>query len=353
MIKFFAIFLFLSRKNSIFVTESDATGIAQQMGKGAQSMKLSPVGTPILYIIMTIERFLQYIEFELRLSRHTVSSYRNDLQQFTDYVTAGGKHRLDVATISTHDVRAWIVDLSNRGISPRSIRRKVQAVRAYFRYLQREGVVTSNPALDVELSKLPKRLPGTVREKNLDSLLDAELDETDAEAVRDRLVLMMLYETGLRRAELIGLRDADVDTRAGSLKVLGKRNKERIVPFGDELARLIDRYRELRDRQWAGSETLFVTAGGKALYPSLVYHIVHDALAQVGGGTQLSPHVLRHSFASTMLNHGAELNSVKELLGHSSLAATQVYTHVTFSELINNYKHAHPRALKKEVNHGS
>lgn len=302
---------------------------------------------------MTVEKFLQYIQFELRLSQLTVSSYKNDIQQFVAFVTAGGKRDFDATSISSHDVRAWIVDLSNRGISPRSIRRKVQAVRAYYRYLQRNQTVETNPAMDVELSKLPKRLPGIVRDKNLDMLLDAELDETDFEAVRDRLVLMMLYETGLRRAELIGLRDADVDTHEGSLKVLGKRNKERIVPFGNELARLITHYRQLRDDKHAGTEPFFITSRGNALYPSLVYHIVHDNLAQVGGGTQLSPHVLRHSFASTLLNHGAQLNSVKELLGHSSLAATQVYTHVTFSELKNNYKHAHPRALKKEVNHGS
>jgi integrase/recombinase XerC len=302
---------------------------------------------------MTIEKFLQYIQYEVNLSPLTVKAYKRDLEQFEDFVTAHGKRRWDVASTGTADVRAWVVELSKRGVSPRSVRRKVQALRAYFRWLQREGAIAENPAADVELSKVPKQLPAMVREKNLDTLLDAPLDEADFAAVRDRLVVMMLYETGIRRAELIGLRDADVDTRAASLKVLGKRNKHRIVPFGAELGRLIDDYRHLRAAQCGPTDAFFVTAKGRGLYPSIVYNIVHDSLAQVGGGSKLSPHVLRHTFASSMLNHGAQLNSVKELLGHASLAATQVYTHVTFSELKNNYKLAHPRAQKKEVNHGS
>ena len=302
---------------------------------------------------MTIEKFLQYIQYEVNLSPLTVVSYKRDLEQFSDFVTAHGKRRWDVASTGTADVRAWVVELSKQGIAPRSVRRKVQALRAYFRWLQREGVMIENPAADVELSKLPKQLPAMVREKNLDALLDAPLDDTDFVAVRDRLVVMMLYETGIRRAELIGLRDVDVDTQAASLKVLGKRNKHRIVPFGSELGRLIDDYRNLRDARCGTTGAFFVTPKGRGLYPSIVYNIVHDSLAQVGGGSKFSPHVLRHTFASSMLNHGAQLNSVKELLGHASLAATQVYTHVTFSELKNNYKLAHPRAQKKEVNHGS
>lgn len=302
---------------------------------------------------MPIEKFVQHIQYEMNLSPLTVASYRRDLEQFVAFVTADGKRAFDAAGIDSQDVRAWIVSLSRKGISARSIRRKVQALRAYYRYLQRQGEVDGNPAAEVELSKLPKRLPVMVRESNLDTLLDAPLDEADFVAVRDRLVVMMLYETGIRRAELIGLRDADVDLEAATIKVLGKRNKHRIVPIGKELGMLIEDYRGLRDAQSGTTGAFFVTPKGRQLYPSIVYHIVHDSLAQVGGGSKLSPHVLRHTFASSMLNHGAQLNSVKELLGHASLAATQVYTHVTFSELKNNYKLAHPRAQKKEVNHGS
>ncbi len=296
---------------------------------------------------MPIEKFAQHIQYEMNLSPLTVASYRRDLEQFVAFVTADGKRAFDAASIDSQDVRAWIVSLSRRGIAARSIRRKVQALRAYYRYLQRQGVVESNPAAEVELSKLPKRLPAMVRETSLDTLLDAPLDATDFVAVRDRLVVMMLYETGIRRAELIGLRDADVDLEASTIKVLGKRNKHRIVPIGKELGTLIEDYRGLRDSQAGATDAFFVTPKGRQLYPSIVYHIVHDSLAQVGGGSKLSPHVLRHTFASSMLNHGAQLNSVKELLGHASLAATQVYTHVTFSELKNNYKLAHPRAQKK------
>jgi len=165
--------------------------------------------------------------------------------------------------------------------------------------------------------------------------------------VRDRLIVMLFYETGIRLSELITLQDSAVDVNKRELKVRGKRDKDRIVPFGDELARWIEHYRELRRDVQPECGNLLVTARGKQLYPSLVYHVVHDALAATGATGKLSPHVLRHTFASVMLNDGAELNSVKELLGHESLAATQVYTHVTLSELQHNYELAHPRALKK------
>ena len=170
---------------------------------------------------------------------------------------------------------------------------------------------------------------------------------SDFTAVRDRLVVMMLYETGIRRAELIGLKDCNVDTAKCEIKVHGKRDKDRIVPFGAELKEWIDAYRVLRDTECRGNETFFVRPDGKPLYSTLVYRIVHEALIEAGGCSKFSPHVLRHSFASALLNNGAQLMSVKELLGHESLASTQVYTHITFSELKDNYKHAHPRALKK------
>jgi len=221
-------------------------------------------------------------------------------------------------------------------------------LRAFFRYLLRSSVVATNPAKEVTLAKLPRRLPKMVRDNTMDAILDAPLDETDFTATRDRLIVMLFYETGIRRAELITLMDTNVDTQACRLKVRGKRNKDRIVPFGDELRRMIDVYRQLRGEVAPECDNLLVTAKGKPLYPSLVYHIVHDTLAEAGATGKLSPHVLRHSYASTLLNHGAEINSVKELLGHESLAATQVYTHVTLSELQHNYQLAHPRALKKQ-----
>lgn len=294
----------------------------------------------------TVERFLQYLRYERNLSWLTVEGYRRDLAQWEAYAAGDGRE-LDVATVTTSDIRAWLIERSHQGDTPATLRHKVQAIRALYRYLLRRGVVTVNPAAQVELAKLPKPLPKFVREKTVNALLDAEIDLDDFTQVRDRLIVMLFYETGMRRSELIGLQDAAVDTDKRELKVHGKRDKDRIIPFGSELADWIERYRPLRDAIRPECDNLLVTAKGKPLYPQLVYRVVHDGLLAAGGTGKLSPHVLRHTFASVMLNNGAELNSVKELLGHESLAATQVYTHVTLSELQHNYQLAHPRALKK------
>ncbi len=294
----------------------------------------------------TIERFLQYLRHERNLSWRTVDTYQRDLLQWEAYWTAGG-HPLDLLTVTPSDIRTWIMERASQGDCSATLRRRVQALRALYRYLLKKNLVSTNPAAQVELAKLPKPLPKLVREKTVDALLDAEVDESDFTQVRDRLIVMLFYETGIRLSELIGLQDAAVDTVTCELKVHGKRDKDRLVPFGSELARWIGCYRTLRDGVRPECGNLLVTAKGKPLYPSLVYHVVHDGLAQAGGTGKLSPHVLRHTFASVMLNRGAQLNSVKELLGHESLAATQVYTHVTLSELQHNYELAHPRALKK------
>ena len=294
----------------------------------------------------TVERFLLYLRNERNLSWRTVDLYRRDLDQWVSYATAGG-HPLDVASVTSGDLRAWLIERSSHGDCPGTLRHKVQALRALYRYLLRRGEVTSNPAAQVELAKLPKPLPRFVREQTVNTVLDADIDMQDFTQVRDRLIVMLLYETGIRLSELIGLQDAAVDVDKRELKVRGKRDKDRIVPFGDELAAWVSRYRSLRQAVRPSCGNLLVTVKGKPLYPSLVYRVVHDSLAWAGGSGKLSPHVLRHTFASAMLNHGAGLNSVKELLGHESLAATQVYTHVTLSELQHNYELAHPRALKK------
>lgn len=293
-----------------------------------------------------IVKYLQYIKLELNLSSHTQLAYGNDLMQWEQFLTSG-REELDVKSVTTGDIRAWLLHLSNSGDSARTLRRKVQAVRSFYKWLMRNGEVTTSPAASVALARLPKHLPDQVRESSLDAVLGAELDESDLVEVRNRLIVMMLYETGMRRAELIGLLDKHVDTAKCELKVRGKRDKERIIPFGTELAEWIEKYRSLRDAQVKGAEHFFVLDSGKPLYPMLVYRVVKQELEAAGVTSKRSPHVLRHSFATAMLNHGASLNSVKELLGHESLATTQIYTHVTFSELKNNYKLAHPRALKK------
>lgn len=293
-----------------------------------------------------IDKYLQYIKLELNLSEHTQLAYGKDLRQWEQYLT-GGKQQLDVASVTSSDIRSWLLHLSNGGDSARTLRRKVQAVRSFYKWLMRNGTVSVNPAASVELARIPKRLPQLVREESVNSLLDGEIDEADFEQVRNRLIVMMLYETGMRRAELVDLQDKNVDTTKGELKVHGKRDKDRIIPFGTELALWIERYRALRDEQARGCDHFFVRGSGEPLYPMLVYRVVREALAEAGVTSKRSPHVLRHTFATALLNDGAALNSVKELLGHESLATTQIYTHVTFSELKNNYKLAHPRALKK------
>mgnify|MGYP002851909830 CR=1 FL=1 len=295
-----------------------------------------------------IEQYLQYARHELGRSALTVKAYGVDLRQFADHVAPDCTPET-LSTITTADVRDWVASLSMSGDSARTIRRKVQSVRALYRYMMRSGMVSADPSRDIEPAKLPSRLPRWIRSETMDAVLDTEVGADDYDAMLAYVVVLMLYSTGMRRGELIGLQDVAVDNKRRELRVLGKRDKERLIPYGNELAGWIDRYRTMRDSMiGTGHDTFFITRAGKPLYPSLVYNMVHSSLAREGGAEQLSPHTLRHSFASALLGDGAGLGSVKELLGHSSLAATQIYTHVTMSELQQNYKLAHPRAQRKE-----
>ena len=270
-----------------------------------------------------VEDFLKYIRYELNLSTHTVSAYKKDLEQFAIFLSSNGED-IRWAEVTVNDIRSWMVEMSGSGMSQRSIRRKIQSLRAMYRWMMRRGMIADSPAEEIEPAKFDSRLPVYVRPADMEAVLnDSDVDPTSFEQVRNHLMVDMLYETGMRRAELISLTDANVDTSRCEMKVHGKRNKE------------------------VGHTTeFFVTAKGRALYPTLVYNVVTTALADIPLEHR-SPHVLRHSFASAMLNDGAELNSVKELLGHSSLEATQIYTHVTMRELKQNYQQAHPRAIKK------
>lgn len=296
---------------------------------------------------MQIDTFFKYIRYELNLSTHTVSSYKKDIEQFAEFL-ASDVDSFDATSVTINDIRAWMVALAKVGDSMRTIRRKIQSLRALYKFLMKKGIVTVNPADEIEMAKYPKSLPSYIRREKMDELLSMGVDDSDFEAVRDRLIILLLYSTGIRRAELIGLRDVDVDIATCQIKVQGKRNKDRIIPFGNEMRGSIVEYKKLRKELMLDCcELFFIRPSGEPLYPSLVYNVVHSQLASVGGGGKMSPHVLRHTFASAMLNNGAQLNSVKEILGHESLAATQVYTHITFSELKQNYKLAHPRAIKK------
>lgn len=294
---------------------------------------------------MWIESFLRYIQYEKSYSSCTVLSYKNDLCQFAEFVIEQ-IGSFDVSRIDSRLIREWVVSMMEHKMEPSSISRKVSALRTFFKYLIRQNCLQTDPLKGVQLPKIKKNLPQFVKPVEMDRLIDEADFGNDFKAIRDKLIITMLYSTGMRRAELVGLMDEDVDFFNSSLKVTGKRNKQRIVPFGRELAKMMQEYLDARScvQKMPGVNSFFVRESGEPLYEVLVYRIVTSRLDSITTLAKHSPHVLRHSFASAMLNNGAELNSVKELLGHSSLSSTEIYTHITFEELKKNYKQAHPRA---------
>jgi integrase/recombinase XerC len=291
------------------------------------------------------ESFLQYLQIEKRYSHHTVRSYLNDLDQFFMFLSSQGQPE-DPLSVTSHDIRAWVVSLLDNGYSAVSVHRKISCLRVFYRFLRKEGAIKSDPLEKVALPKRKKRLPEFVEEGALDDLLDKYNFGDGFGGIRDRTIIEMLYLTGMRRAELIGLRNADVDLAEGSLKVTGKRNKQRIIPVVKPFTVRLQEYINLRDKEiQAESDTwFFVTDKGNKLYDKYVYNVVNRYLAMVTTIEKKSPHILRHTFATHMLNRGADLNSIKELLGHANLSATQIYTHNTFEKLKKIYKQAHPRA---------
>ena len=301
-----------------------------------------------------INAFLTYLRCELSYSAHTVLSYGTDLRQFADFITGKVPDRFDPASITTSDIRSWILSLADAKVSQRSIRRKVSAISSLFNYMMRHHGLKANPAAEITLAKVPKSLPVFVRPQEMEEILGPPAtEETLPKAflpLRDHLMVLTLYSTGIRRAELIGMLDRDVDTTRRELKVLGKRNKERLIPFGEELATTIDIYRRVRATATGvrAPEYLFVNPDGSQLKPHTVLRTVKHALTGHTLASRLSPHTLRHSFATDMLNNGADLPGVQKLLGHKSLETTQVYTHITYRELKQNYQLAHPRAQKNQ-----
>ena len=290
---------------------------------------------------MLAESFLRYIRYEKNLSTHTVLSYKGDLFQFKTFLE---KLAPEVAPedAGPEQVREWITSLSEEGVTVRSISRKISSLRAFYRYLMAQSIIEESPVKDVRVPKVRKKIPVYLRQDSMDELLDDVSYGEGFEAVRDRLIMAMFYNTGMRRAELIGLKDTDV--RDGEIKVTGKRNKQRLIPYGEELSHMIADYRAARrEAGVAAANAFFVRKNGEPLYPQLVYRLVNRALSKVCTLEKKSPHVLRHTFASVMLNNGAGLNSVKELLGHHSLASTEVYTHITFEELKQSYNQAFPK----------
>ena len=293
---------------------------------------------------MLKEAFLDYLRLERNCSERTIVSYGTDLREFEGYLEKT-EAELDFTKVHADVVRNWISELMDEGRTATSVNRKLSSLRSFYRFLLRRKEITVNPMLKIVGLKKKKPLPSFVREKDMNRLLDGLSFDEGFEGCRDRTILEMFYATGMRLSELIGLDDVDVDLSARLIKVTGKRNKQRLIPFGDELAEDLLIYIKVRNDAFPdGVEAFFIRKNGKRMYPMQVYRIVKRNLSKVVTLKKKSPHVLRHTFATAMLNDNAELRAVQALLGHESLATTEVYTHTTFEELKKVYEQAHPRA---------
>jgi integrase/recombinase XerC len=291
-----------------------------------------------------IEQFLNYLRFERNSSPQTVLTYEEALREFESYL-AFKDSGLSLRDADADLIREWMESLMDRGNNASTINKKLSALRSFFRFALKRKLVDRDPAHCITGPKKAKPLPQFVREGEMDRLLDDMEWGDDYEDVRARTLLLLLYETGIRRAEVIGMNDADVDLEACQLKVTGKRNKQRIVPFGEELVTEIRRYLDVRDSQMtAGCEAFFLNDRGGRITENMVGKIVKENLSKVTSLKKRSPHVLRHSFATAMLNNGAGLETIKNLLGHESVSTTEIYAHTTFEQLKRVYKEAHPRA---------
>jgi len=305
-------------------------------------------------VFMFSERFIRYIKFEKRYSPHTVSAYKSDLDQFFNFLNNPGKQSpapepviTHPSQITHHHIRNWMVEMMSDHILARSIGRKIATLRKYFKFLLQEGLIQINPASKITTPKVPKNLPVIVEDTRLVQMLDDNIVfSNDFKGQRDKLVMEMLFGTGMRLSELLGIKETDINVYEGTVKVLGKRNKERIIPVNNELKLLVAEYLELKKNKNFdnNSLTLIVTDKGADAYAKLIYLIVQKYLSYISTQDKKSPHVLRHTFATSLLNRGADLNAIKELLGHANLSATQIYTHNSVERLKSIYKQAHPKA---------
>lgn len=290
------------------------------------------------------ESFINYLKYEKRYSHLTAIAYKKDLDQFEEFfVKMVGD--FNVEGINDKTARMWVVEMMDNGLSARTVNKKISALKSFYKYLLRLEVVKEDNLVNVIVPKVRKKLPQFVEEKNLNHLLDDGFFGEDFEALRDKLILSLLYGTGIRLAELMHLKDADIYQSEFLLKVLGKRNKERIIPYPRSLNLLIEQYREERTKLFGSPvKCLLLTVKGKPVYEKLIYRVVSEKLALVTTIDKKSPHVLRHTFATHLLNRGADLNAVKEMLGHSNLSATQIYTHTSMDKIQKVYRQAHPRS---------
>ena len=297
-----------------------------------------------------IEAFQKYLRFEKRVSGHTALAYENDLSQFSRFLSDTFSEP-NTAAADYGMVRSWIVFLTESGLQPSSVNRKIACLRSYYKFLMRQEIIHKNPMIKIRVLKMRKKLPTFIKEAQMTEVLDGDRpgeESTNSEFAvkRNQLILELFYGTGIRLSELINLRETNINLKNCTIKVLGKRNKERVIPFGANLVQVIRDYLLARNREIVSADhgLLLVTESGKPCYPMMVYRIVKERLMQYDAIEKQSPHVLRHTYATHLLNKGAEINAVKDLLGHSSLAATQVYTHNSMEKLKKVFKQAHPKA---------
>ena len=291
-----------------------------------------------------LDEYIEYLKYEKRYSNHTTVAYLKDLQQFIVYYKSYAEEESWFA-VNNKDIRSWIAGIIEEGNTPKTANRKLSCLKSFYQYLNKKGLFNSNPAKLIVSPKSKKSIPQFIEEKQINFLIDKVDFGEGFDGVRNHLIISLFYYTGIRLSELINLKIVDVDLDQTKIKVLGKRNKERIIPLNKEVIYSIKQYLKERLIQLNGDdcEFLFITTKNKKLYPKLVYNIVNQAIGLVSTINQKSPHVLRHTFATHMLNNGADLNAIKELLGHANLAATQIYTHNSFEKLKKTYQKSHPR----------
>ena len=295
-------------------------------------------------MINYIESFLLYLHDVKKNSLHTILSYENDLKSFVQYCL--NQYELEDINLVNHlMIRSWIMELKTNGISNSSINRKISALKSFYKYLRRKEIVSKNPMAKVQSLKKSKRLPSFVPKSKMEYLQEETLEKNVFTAIRDELIITILYMTGIRRSELINIKYLDINKSRLEIKVVGKGNKERLCPVTKELIEKIDFYTDLKSKEFGilNHNYLLVTRKGEPCYPKLIFNVVSKALKRINASEKTSPHVLRHTFATHLSSNGAELNAVKELLGHASLAATQVYTNNTIDRLKKEYKKAHPK----------